>query len=167
MGGPKRTSGRLTRKRVMSARVRDVDESALATARAAAVAALEDDVAPEVSSASEFEVEEEDLARRRTKRARRTSGSDARSKRTKSKGIARHNMPLQQVLDAERDMELPRGMVAYETMATKPSLKPPRKLCSVCGHKAPYMCSRCQARFCCLRCSNVHNETRCLKFTVG
>lgn len=167
MGTPKRSSGRLTRKRVMSSRVREVDESALASARAAAVAALEDDMAPEVSSASEFEIEEEELAQRRTKRARRSSGGDARSKRTKTKGIARHNMPLQQVLETERGLELPHGMVSFEALATQPSVKPARKLCSVCGHKAPYTCSRCQARFCCLKCSNVHNDTRCLKFTVG
>lgn len=165
MGTPKRSSGRLTRKRVMSARVREVDEGTLANARAKELAALEDDAAPEVSSDSEFELDNEDeIARPRpTKRARRASGGE----RTKRKGIARHNMPLQQILEKERDMQLPAGMVKYGSLETKDSGKKARKLCSVCGYAASYTCARCRVHFCCLRCSKIHSETRCLKFTVG
>ena len=43
---------------------------------------------------------------------------------------------------------------------------PPRKLCAVCGFPSSYTCVTCGARYCCLKCLEVHQETRCLKWTV-
>lgn len=36
-----------------------------------------------------------------------------------------------------------------------------KKLCSICGDNAPGSCVRCFARVCSVKCSSVHNETRC------
>ena len=43
---------------------------------------------------------------------------------------------------------------------------PPRKLCAVCGFPSSYTCVTCGARYCSLKCLEVHQETRCLKWTV-
>ena len=44
------------------------------------------------------------------------------------------------------------------------SKQPPRPFCSVCGYHGLYTCTRCGSRFCSLKCSEQHKETRCLKF---
>jgi zinc finger HIT domain-containing protein 1 len=41
---------------------------------------------------------------------------------------------------------------------------PNKKLCSICGDNAPGSCVRCFSRVCSVKCSNVHNETRCPNF---
>ncbi len=170
MPSGRRSSGRL---RKLSSRVRDVDGNTIASAQAAQLARLEEDVAPSEESASDFENEEEEevvipvRAPSRSKRRRASGRGEARGKRARLKGVARHNKPLQSVLDAERGgTDLPRGMVFFEDIAAAPSVKPRRKLCSVCGYKAPYTCSRCVVYFCSVRCSRVHEDTRCLKFTM-
>lgn len=43
-------------------------------------------------------------------------------------------------------------------------LVPNKKLCSICGDNAPGSCVRCLARVCSVKCSTVHNETRCATF---
>lgn len=42
-----------------------------------------------------------------------------------------------------------------------PPLKVREKLCSVCGSRSFSSCVVCKARVCCVRCQNVHRETRC------
>lgn len=53
----------------------------------------------------------------------------------------------------------------YLTAVTgPPKTMAPRKFCSVCGSMSPYTCTRCGSRFCSVRCSIIHTDTRCLKF---
>lgn len=55
------------------------------------------------------------------------------------------------------------GAPSHAGAQTKaPKILAPKRLCSVCGFKAPYSCSRCGARFCCRKCNATHQETRCL-----
>jgi len=54
----------------------------------------------------------------------------------------------------------------YFSVQAEPSLFPPRHFCSVCGFFSNYTCTKCGSRFCCVRCKNTHEESRCLKFTV-
>lgn len=183
MVSAKRSARSSTRKRAMSARVREVDEGALASARMAAVNALEDDaVAEEAGSDSDFEadapprpkrarrasiVDEPDDERPRSKGKAKGRGAARANRQKKILGIARHNKALQNVLDAERGAGRPEGLVAYEAIAGGPGKRPARKLCSVCGHVSPYTCTRCGAFFCSLKCGGIHDDTRCLKFTIG
>uniref|UniRef100_A0A061R2I5 Zinc finger HIT domain-containing protein 1 n=1 Tax=Tetraselmis sp. GSL018 TaxID=582737 RepID=A0A061R2I5_9CHLO len=41
-----------------------------------------------------------------------------------------------------------------------------RKFCGVCGFTSPYTCPRCGSRYCSRKCMTIHQETRCLKFTM-
>ena len=161
MGTTRRSSGRLTRKRVLSERVRTVDGAAAAAARAAQLARLEEDAAASESEASDYSLDGEDEVVRPGRRKGR-----APKKRARVHGLGRHNKPLLTILDAERDDELPRGLVHYDKLTAGPSTRPARHICSVCGFHANYTCPRCGARFCCVRCGTIHAETRCLKFTV-
>ncbi|KAL2899248.1 SWR1 complex subunit 6 [Bienertia sinuspersici] len=47
-----------------------------------------------------------------------------------------------------------------------PIINARRNFCTVCGFTANYTCVRCGVRFCCIRCQNIHNDTRCLKFVA-
>ena len=52
----------------------------------------------------------------------------------------------------------------YLSVAAKPSRKPARFFCSVCGYNSKYQCTRCGLRYCTMQCGNTHKETRCIKF---
>jgi len=66
--------------------------------------------------------------------------------------------------EAELD-RLPEGQPSYLTaMVGPPRTRSARTLCSVCGDVGSYTCTRCGARYCCMRCYGVHTDTRCLKF---
>ncbi|XP_057472383.1 SWR1 complex subunit 6-like isoform X1 [Actinidia eriantha] len=47
-----------------------------------------------------------------------------------------------------------------------PSSTSRRHFCTVCGFTAKYSCVRCGMRYCAIRCQNIHNDTRCLKFVA-
>ncbi|GAB4824311.1 SWR1 complex subunit 6 [Ancistrocladus abbreviatus] len=66
----------------------------------------------------------------------------------------------------EVDLEsLPPHVPSYLKAAVgPPSSSSCRNFCTVCGFTANYTCVRCGVRFCCIRCQNIHNDTRCLKF---
>ncbi|VDL95842.1 unnamed protein product [Schistocephalus solidus] len=55
---------------------------------------------------------------------------------------------------------------SYFTVAVPPSRLPPRKFCSVCGFLGDYVCVTCGVRFCSIRCREIHNDTRCLKWVA-
>lgn len=157
------------RKRKVAERVRVVDAAQLADARARRLDALENDnFAAEAEGVDEGDVEynplDEDAARKRGKRAKRRRGRNADDVR--GTGIARWNKPLAVALAEELHVGRPEGMVAYADIAAAPSTRPSRPFCSVCGFRAPYTCTRCAVRFCSLKCGSVHDETRCLKFTM-
>ncbi len=47
-----------------------------------------------------------------------------------------------------------------------PSKYPSRPFCSVCGYSSKYVCHRCAAKYCTLKCMKVHQDTRCQKFVA-
>jgi len=56
--------------------------------------------------------------------------------------------------------------VGYLSAQVPDSNIPARKLCAVCGFPSLYTCSTCGTRYCCLRCLETHQDTRCLKWTA-
>lgn len=79
--------------------------------------------------------------------------------------IEKWNMSLPKML--LEDHPRPPRLVSYDQLLAAPSKKPKRNFCAVCGDHAPYTCPKCTARFCCLRCSDVHEQTQCLKMIAG
>jgi len=41
---------------------------------------------------------------------------------------------------------------------------PNKKLCSICGDNSSGSCVRCNQRICSVKCSTIHNETRCTNY---
>lgn len=172
---------RVPRKRKAAVRVRAVDASALAAARQRRLDALEND-----NHAAEQEADvlagedaydpgadsDDGLTvgrskKRKKKRApKRTRRGAAKHVRVRAEGMQRWNKSLAQALEEEAvDGRRPTAMVAYQDIEARPSQRPSRPFCSVCGFHAAYTCTRCLVRFCSVPCGNLHNETRCLKFT--
>lgn len=95
------------------------------------------------------------------------------SKRKKVKGgyvskggsavLRRKPKSLERILDETRFSKPP---IAYDIVAARPSSRPRRHFCSVCGFLGTYSCTRCGSRFCSVKCNNNHKETRCLKFSI-
>lgn len=56
--------------------------------------------------------------------------------------------------------------INYSTAVAKPSEKPDRHFCAVCGFPSNYTCTTCGSRYCCVKCLNTHQDTRCLKWTA-
>lgn len=54
----------------------------------------------------------------------------------------------------------------YVTAQIPPSIYPPRHFCAVCGFLSNYTCVQCGARYCCIKCYGIHQDTRCLKWTA-
>ncbi|EFP10999.1 hypothetical protein CRE_31051 [Caenorhabditis remanei] len=57
-----------------------------------------------------------------------------------------------------------RRINAYFLSTAPPSCKPPRKFCAACGKTSNYCCTRCGAKYCGIKCRDVHNDTRCMKW---
>lgn len=173
---------RTQRKRKVADRVKHVDRSVLQEAKARRLDALEDDnyaaemeaqeldgeeeYAPGLDSGGEMAAAPQKKSGSRTRTRKRSSRSSTASQAKKVQGIERWNKSLAQMLEEEDPSLLPNGMVSYNEITAGPSTRPPRPFCSICGYKAAYTCTRCFVRFCSVRCGDVHNETRCLKFTA-
>ncbi|KAK7869471.1 hypothetical protein R5R35_008188 [Gryllus longicercus] len=54
----------------------------------------------------------------------------------------------------------------YMSAQAAPSKCPERRFCAVCGFPSTYTCVKCGARYCSIRCSGTHLDTRCLKWTA-
>ncbi|CAM9015274.1 hypothetical protein WICANDRAFT_76486 [Wickerhamomyces anomalus NRRL Y-366-8] len=57
--------------------------------------------------------------------------------------------------------------ILFNVVSKKKNLQfivPNKKLCSICGDNAPGSCVRCNSRVCSVKCSTVHNETRCSNY---
>lgn len=180
-----RPSSRAQRKRKVAERVRKIDETSLAEARLRRLDALEndnyaaeleaealagdDEYDPEANSDEELKVGGGGASKKRSaKRLRRGAAARAAKpvKKGSKKGIERWNKSFAQALEEEDVTERPEGMVRYDEIEARPSVKPPRPFCSVCGFHAAYTCTRCFVRFCSVPCGNLHNDTRCLKYTT-
>jgi len=57
-------------------------------------------------------------------------------------------------------------VLGYLAAQVSESRYPPRKLCAVCGFPSQYTCVTCGTKYCCLKCQETHQDTRCLKWTV-
>ncbi|KAL3991160.1 HIT zinc finger family protein [Acanthocheilonema viteae] len=58
------------------------------------------------------------------------------------------------------------GFDAYNAARAPPSCIPPRQFCAACGFFSKYTCIRCGVRYCSINCRDLHNDTRCLKWTM-
>lgn len=108
------------------------------------------------------------IVRADRKKRRKGSGlSDPDGKLSSgSNSIERWNMTLANMLQREplSSEERPANMVHFEAMTARPSKKPSRPFCAVCGYNASYTCRQCGARFCSIPCDTVHQQAQCLKF---
>jgi len=66
----------------------------------------------------------------------------------------------------EEDQISGRESPSYTSASAPPSEFPARKLCAVCGSPANYTCGQCGNRYCCVKCLQMHQDTRCLKWTA-
>uniref|UniRef100_A0A1I7X406 HIT-type domain-containing protein n=1 Tax=Heterorhabditis bacteriophora TaxID=37862 RepID=A0A1I7X406_HETBA len=106
-------------------------------------------------------------------RKRLTEGASDESARKKRRFRAEHSkqrfrknfvMLLEEENQANKDD--PRMFMAYSKATAPPSKVPPRHFCVACGFPSKYTCIRCGARYCCIRCRDIHNDTRCMKWIV-
>lgn len=107
----------------------------------------------------------------RADRKKRRKGSDlsdtgGKPNSSGSTNIERWNMTLANMLQREplSSEERPANMVHFDAMTARPSKKPSRPFCVVCGFNASYTCRQCGARFCSIPCDTVHQQAQCLKF---
>mmetsp|Transcript_11816 Transcript_11816/g.24090 ORF Transcript_11816/g.24090 Transcript_11816/m.24090 type:complete len:231 (+) Transcript_11816:41-733(+) len=95
-----------------------------------------------------------------------TAATMASSGFGKNAGVRRFNRSILDILEQDDPEAYPPGVASYGDLSSAPSAKPRRKLCSICGFEGPYACVRCGWRFCSRRCGGLHEETRCLKWTM-
>ncbi|XP_037960769.1 zinc finger HIT domain-containing protein 1-like [Teleopsis dalmanni] len=90
-----------------------------------------------------------------------------RKKRNKAFEAFRLKYPknFQQLLDEEKQRCGDETPIYIQAIAPEPST-PQRKFCAVCGYFSNYTCTACGTRYCCIPCMKIHQETRCLKWTV-
>lgn len=62
------------------------------------------------------------------------------------------------------DAQGPGQPLGYAASASRPSARPKRVFCEICGYWGKYKCQKCSARYCGLQCGGVHSETKCNKF---
>ncbi|KAI1305407.1 hypothetical protein EDD11_004999 [Mortierella claussenii] len=74
--------------------------------------------------------------------------------------------PLYVLLDESGLADYGPDVPTYLNANMGPSRYPSRQFCSVCGWKGQYRCSKCGMRYCDLKCHRMHEETRCMKFTI-
>lgn len=175
-------TGRGKRKREVAKRVKQVDFSVIQEARARRLKALENDSHAAEHEASllegddeynpQLDSDEEMTSRKKTprprsrkQRRRHRALKDTPPDPVKS-GIERFNKSTHAAMDDETPSIRPKAMATSAQIAALPSSRPPRYFCATCGFKAPYTCTRCYTRFCSVKCNEVHQETRCLKFTA-
>lgn len=53
--------------------------------------------------------------------------------------------------------------LGYARAVCRPSKRPERRFCEICGYWGNYRCGKCGARYCDLSCMGVHLETACNK----
>lgn len=54
--------------------------------------------------------------------------------------------------------------LGYVRTAARPSKRPQRRFCEMCGYWGTYRCSNCAARYCGLQCRETHMQLRCNRF---
>lgn len=168
----KRTS---SRKRKTADKLRLPSSADLSLARQRHLASLEDDnYAAEAEAAAladepEYDPDagsEDEAFKRKSKRTTKRLRSGRRTGKKRKEGIEKWNKGLLQAVEEEEKEERIECLVRWGDIQAGKGSRPGRKLCSVCGYHANYTCTLCAARFCSVRCGDIHKETRCLKFMV-
>lgn len=169
------TSGSLRRMSMRSRKVAPKMAAALASsdnrnqAVLARLEALENDNAGietvEINDDDEASLDDDDdeayVQRKQSMSKRKTRQAKARENAKKAPRTF-----LELVHEANLE-SLPPHVPSYLRAAVgPPSSTSRRNFCTVCGFTANYTCVRCGVRFCCIRCQNIHNDTRCLKFVA-
>eukprot|EP00743_Colponemidia_sp_Colp-15_P006890 GILK01007437.1.p1 GENE.GILK01007437.1~~GILK01007437.1.p1 ORF type:complete len:186 (-),score=17.46 GILK01007437.1:154-681(-) len=161
-----RTSGRVKK---LSEAFRIVDEETRRQVHQARLDSLEDENYEEKQDDDDaFNIREElasddDYIDESKKKAQKL-GKKRKAQTPTRPGKKREKKTLATVLMEGGYESYPPGIPNYLSIAASRSKFPPRQLCSVCGFISAYHCVRCGMRYCCIRCQNVHRETRCLKF---
>lgn len=111
----------------------------------------------------EFESDDE----KESKRQKKKPSKSRRTSRVSLVGKGRGPKTLQDWIDQDGLEEYPDYEPNYLTSsASPPKWRSSRHFCSVCGQNSKYACLRCGSKYCSIKCSAIHNETRCLKFTA-
>lgn len=98
---------------------------------------------------------------------RKNSSRSRKNSRVFLGGSSRGPKTLQDWIEQDGLEEYPDYEPNYLTSVALPQKsRSMRHFCSVCGQKSNYTCIRCGSKHCSMKCSAVHNETRCLKFTA-
>jgi len=111
------------------------------------------------------EDEEEDAFSTTKKRKKKSKKKEAMipSRTIGQRKSQRPKIKLEQIFSHdfyEDDMNFPN----YLSIVAGPSRYPARHFCSVCSFFSKYTCIRCGMYYCSLKCSDIHRETRCVKF---
>lgn len=95
------------------------------------------------------------------------SQTPKKKKRTRSEHFKqRFRKTFTAVLEEEKQRVGEGEKCCYFTASVHPSQFPSRHFCAVCGFISNYTCVSCGARYCCVKCLETHQDTRCLKWTV-
>ncbi|OXA62213.1 zinc finger HIT domain-containing protein 1 [Folsomia candida] len=92
------------------------------------------------------------------------TGLKKKKKRDSEYYKIKYRKPLNLLVEEEQ-LANPEGP-NYSSCAAPPSKFPSRSFCNVCGFEASYNCVSCGSKFCSIKCSQTHQETRCLKWTA-
>lgn len=95
----------------------------------------------------------------RPSKRQRSSGSTQRARGTRR--IISYQLAVEEVRKTESSW-----VPTLLNTVVPPSIKPPRKFCLICGVMASYKCIRCGTPFCSVSCLQIHEDTRCLKWSV-
>lgn len=100
---------------------------------------------------------------------RKSAGADSKKRKRftaeHSKQRFRKNFAMLLEEHMVANKENPAISEAFNNSIAPPSALPQRHFCAACGFPSKYTCLRCGARYCCIRCRDVHNDTRCMKWT--
>ncbi|PAV80780.1 hypothetical protein WR25_03343 [Diploscapter pachys] len=100
----------------------------------------------------------------------KSKDSSERKKRKFGTEIAktRFRKNFLQMLEEENNTnkDNPKLFNAYMRAYTPTPKRPARHFCAVCGYFSNYKCIKCGARYCSIRCRDVHADTRCMKWTA-
>ncbi|KAK7301674.1 hypothetical protein RJT34_12545 [Clitoria ternatea] len=98
---------------------------------------------------------------------KKSKGTKRKTRQAKALEARRAPRTFLELLHEANLETLPPHVPSYWKAAVgPPSSTSRRHFCTICGFSANYTCVRCGMRFCCYRCQNVHNDTRCLKFVA-
>lgn len=79
---------------------------------------------------------------------------------------AKYRKNFGQLLEEDRVNYEETNEPCYSSAQAAESKLPDRHFCAVCGFPSNYKCVSCGTRFCSSRCSGIHQDTRCLKWTA-